>query len=216
MDQGRSYNKRNLVIGLVAAVLIVIFLFSLIANSGKTAVTVEVIPNDANLTMNGKTVKPGTLRLSPGEYTVEAAKDGFETDTYTVTVGDENLEVGLIPTPVSDEALAWLNENPEIQLRREELGGQRAAQRGLAFEAETPLLTQLPHNSILPYKGEYGPFSVDYGPSREREFGIFLLISNSSPDGRRNALEWIRDQGYDPTDFEIVYDDFDNPLSEEE
>ena len=69
--------------------------------------------------------------------------------------------------------------------------------------------------SKLPYSDVTGPFTIDYGPSTTRKDGVFLLISDSSPRGRVNAFKWIRQQGYDPTDFEIVYTNVANPLAKE-
>ena len=59
---------------------------------------------------------------------------------------------------------------------------------------------------------EEGPFSLDYGTNPHVKNKVFIEVSDSSPEGRVNALHWIRSHGFDPTDLDIRFDDFSNPL----
>lgn len=205
------------IIFLVLTVLAIAILYTVHLQTTETytsKVEIDVIPDDATVKLDGAETKERSFALTPGSYRFEASKDGFEPSVQFVEVPepDTEIEVGLTPNPISKEANEWLEKNPEIQMQREALGGLNAGRSGAERERQTPLLVDLPYDQFGRYEGRIGPFSVDYGPTEDRQNGVFILISNSSPNGRKNALEWIQDQGTNPADIELVYDDFNNPL----
>ena len=66
----------------------------------------------------------------------------------------------------------------------------------------------------LPYIDRY--FRVDYGPgvkSKDPATSTAIYIRASSPENRQMALSWIRQQGFDPVDYEITFKSFDNPFA---
>lgn len=203
-------NKRtkNLII-LSSVLFALLLLYSVgisISRIGKTRVDITVIPQDAAVMINGSKSSSGSKYLKPGSYTFSASKEGFSDYAQEVTIGKEKVQIGLVPEPTSDEAFEWIANNPDIQTEREALGGIAAAQKGAAIIEKDPIIASLPYTSVV------GPFTIDYGYSEQRENKIFITIRNSSPDGRANALQWIRERGIDPTDLEIRYADFTNPL----
>jgi len=207
MDDKKTTFPRFIWIIVALFLLLIVYWTALsITRAGKTKVSIIVIPQDANVTLDNKPVSSGDLYLAPGDYTFSASKNGFKTDTHSVKVGKESLTVGLLPEPESTEAKKWLSDNSELQLQREELGGINANREGDELVEKNPIL------DALPYKDIYGPFNVDYGASDRQKGGILLDINGSTPPGRAKAIEWIRQQGQDPTDLEIRYSDFKNPL----
>lgn len=201
-------SRLKLIVGLVVAVVFVLWGVTQLTRSGETKVVVHVIPEDAQVTMNGKPASGGTLYLKPGEYAFSASKNGFKTDTQKIMVGNEEQEIGLLPEPESAEAKEWLDKNPRIQQARESYGGLNANREGQEVQNQTPIIEFLPVTLV-----EDGPFSIDYGKSEKRPNGVFLEISDSSPEGRQKAISWIRDHQQDPTDLEIRYIDFVNPFN---
>jgi len=179
-----------------------------ISRVGETRVNLGVIPGDSRVTLNNKTVSPGTFYLRPGDYTFKATRSGWSPYEISVRLAKKPLEVGLVPDPASDEAAEYLDNNPDIQLQRESLGGRNSDLVGEQIVARFPIIKALPYEDI------YGPFQVDYGLSDKRHGGIFLVVSSSTPPGRMKFLEWLRQQGKDPTDFEIQYNDYTNPFVE--
>jgi len=199
-------NKFARLVIILAVFVFVYFMFVRLSRVGETKVSVQVIPNDSIVLMNGQRIKPGVVYLKPGNYRFEAERSGFTKDQLDVTVSGQATDVALIPAPNSPEANAFLERNPALQAARESIGGARANANGLKIENKTPLVR------LLPYSDINGPFTIDYGPSPVRKNDIFLLVSDSSPRGRENALRWIKQQGYDPTDLEIRFSDFNNPV----
>lgn len=177
-----------------------------IAHAGKIAVGVTVYPEDSTVYVDGKYSPGNTAYVTPGQHTFVAQKTGFDDARITLVVDTSTQSVTLLPTPVSDEAIAWTKQNG-VQAKREELGGVEANQRGLALRDRYPIIDDLPYTAIG------GPFQIDYGFTGTDDSEVFILIHNSTPSGRQNALQWIRDQGYDPTLLDIRYDEYENPLT---
>ena len=62
----------------------------------------------------------------------------------------------------------------------------------------------------LPTTDIDGPFTLTYLYTKD---GVdYVKVTDSSPRGRMNALHWLRQNGVDPTDINIQFDDFTNPL----
>lgn len=72
----------------------------------------------------------------------------------------------------------------------------------------------LPLKDRLPYTDISGPFKINYvGKGTYGEDRI--AITNSTPDGRKDALIWLRSKGVDPIDVSIDYFNFSNAFSEQ-
>lgn len=206
--QRNTMQRRVIILTTVLFLILLLFAASTgVSRVGKTRVDIQAIPQDAMISINGTTSTKGKHYLSPGKYTFSAERSGFETYSIDIEIKDERTYVGLAPEPSSEEGYRWLEEHPEVQSEREGIGGANANQKGEELSQAIPIINSLPFSSVP------GPFTIDYGYSQSRKDGIFLLVRNSSPNGRVNALKWIREQGADPTDLEIRYSDFNNPLS---
>lgn len=58
-----------------------------------------------------------------------------------------------------------------------------------------------------------GPFTIEYLYTKDSV--DYIKVTDSSPQGRMNAMHWLRERGIDPTDLGIYFDDFANPLNSE-
>lgn len=208
--QQTTFRKQIIIGGMVTATLLGFWLFVGLSHSGKTKVGITVVPSNSQVTVDGKEVSSGTVYLKPGDYTFKASANGYKDDVQDVLVENESIKLGLVPVPDSEAARQWLADNPQIQRQRESIGGQNADRNGERVRKATPLISKLPRTELN------GPYEIGYGPSLDRKDGIFIEINYSSPNGRKKALKWIRDQGTDPTDLEIRYVDFSNPLTSAE
>jgi hypothetical protein len=209
-----NINPRHLVL-IFASLVALITGYSVTASvlrSGKTRVELIVIPSSVEVAVNNKRVSSRTLYLEPGDYVFKARGEGFKEYTEEVLVENNPLEVGLVPEPITAAARKQTTSNPDIQIQREAIGGENAARKGERLRRETPLLTQLPRMDVGAGDPSAGAYEIHYGPAANRKDGVFIEIVNSSPNGRKSALKWIREQGQDPTDLEIRYTDFSNPL----
>ena len=202
-----SLLKKILVVVLVAGSLYLLFqVFIAISRVGKTDVTFEVAPTEASITVNNRSLKPGSNYMKPGKYKVFISSPNYKKTEKDIVISKEPQYVGVILEPANDEISEKINNDPKIYLLREAIGGQLAAISSTKIRSTTPLINQLPYIDVN------GPFAIDYGKSYLQKNGSTIIVSDSSPEGRINAVKWIRSQGYDPTNLDIQFDDFVNPL----
>lgn len=202
-----NYKKVIYVLLAILALLAIFGVFTAISRFGKTKLTVMSVPEDATITVNNQPAKIGDNYIKPGKYIVKASKKGFAPDEVTITLAKNPSTAYLIPNPVSAEAKQWFKDNPEQQYKREGVAGKRADQESRAVITNNEIVRLLPVTEV-----EQGPFSLDYGTNPNVKNKVFIEVSDSSPEGRANALHWIRSHGFDPTDLDIRFDDFSNPL----
>ncbi len=203
------YSKQlRLIIGAVIFLVLVFAawgVYNSIVHRGKIGVKVQTVPGDAQVLVNGKPLSSSTAYLEPGTYTFTATKEGFEKSTVEIAVKPSRRSVSLTLPPVSDEAQKWAAEN---QGKYEEIGSQMIDERVLIVEDENPLLNKMPYDDIM------GPFSINYEFASETDYKAKMIIRNSTPSGRIKALQWIREQGVDPADLNIEFEDFHNPTNQ--
>ena len=192
----------------VPALLVAILLigYSVFLSTKKSTVNLIVIPNFTKVTVDGKAVKPGKLSLKPGKHTVNGVLEGYETieKTFTLEEGAPIKDITVFPNPESSDALNWANSNPELMKKREGLAGEEARLNGERFRDGNKILEQLPYRSLI--------FNIDYGISEKNNDDIILYVEASSPIDRQYAIAQIKDWGFDPSLYSIVFSDFSNPL----
>jgi len=194
---------------LVIVILGGVFVYSIsqfIAHHGQSQLSLQIAPSSAQVTIDGKTYPANaTVYVTKSKHVVHASLQNFTDEEQTIDLSNRasgTVSIALNPANAAGEQ--YLSDHPEYQLEREAVGGtDQGAQVALAA---TPLINKLPVDNIN------GPYSIDYGQSTLQKNGSVIIISNSSPDGRKNAIKWIRQQGFDPTTLEINYSDFSNPL----
>lgn len=190
-----------LVLGIVALVNI--------PKIGKVAVEIQAYPTNAKITINNEQVRSGTLYLEPGTYTFKATADGYTDEVKQFTLTDTPLFVGLLPEPTSDAAIKYLQDHPQAQADREALGGIIANAEGDVLRDSLPILKE------LPYTDTNMLYAIDYGVTKDTPSHVFLVINNSTSEGRKNALKWLTEHKVDTATTDIRFGDFANPIVNE-
>lgn len=205
------YDQKRVRVFIISAVVFVGVIIALSAiilahRSGKVGVTITTNPSDATIMLDNKTIIDQKTYVAPGKHTFTALKDGFADKSSVIDVSESRNTATIILDPISDDAKQWANDNSK---EREALGDQAADERGVSISSLNPFIDKLPYIDIA------GPFAIDYGYDEKDNTKIYYLIHDTTPTGRIHALEWIRNQGYDPTTLDIRFSDYTNPLTSE-
>lgn len=201
-------HKRTITIITVGlfAVLITWSAITLIERVGKLPLKISVVPSDALITIDGNRYHNGTIWIKAGKYDMSVEKSGFTTQKKSITVTDQKdkniTAVSLVAQ--TDDAKKWVEQHKDEYSKNEQYGAIEADQAGKYFSAKNPITDK------LPFKDPY--FTISY--QARDDLSIKLIIDTPSPRYRFYAVEKIRELGYDPTDFEIEFTDFHNPLGE--
>ena len=186
-------------VGLIASV----FILGL-QSRGKTA-TIEVqsaVPDDINVTIDGnKVASTGKVSVEPGEHTLVAKRKGFEDQTHKVSVGAlETKTVRLLLTPNGPEGSEWARAHPTQFLEYEGRAGQIQEQTSVNLTQKYPLIAHLPEVR--------SSWRVDYGRSVAHPNdpnALAITITYGGDIDKQNALDWIKSEGFNPNDYEIIY-----------
>lgn len=200
--------KRKIIYGISAVFLVIIIWFTVttIDHMGKLPVYIATVPNDASVQFDGLSKNNGTQWIKPGTYNVVVQKNGFETVKRTVIVDDKKSQnvVAVSLLPNTADAKKWADDHESDYRKNEAYGAIEASTNGDYFTARNPITTKLPY--VDPY------FTLGY-VSHDNQT-ISLTIDTPSPRYRYFAIEKLRQMGYDPTDFTIIFKDFQNPLGD--
>lgn len=202
-----QHKQRFKIAGIAFIVLVAWWgIATFVDQNGKIPVVVSVVPSDATVTFNGKSEGNGTHYLPAGSYEVTVRKDGFKTETEQVIVTDKKQQnvVAASLTAESTDAKKWAKEHSGDYAKNQAYGAIEANSNGSYFTAKNPITTKLPYND--PY------FTIGYIVNKDQS--ITLTVVTPSPRYRFYAVQQIRDLGYDPTDFKIMFKDFHNPLEQ--
>ena len=120
----------------------------LISRIGKIAVQVKYAPYSATIKLNGVTISNNSTNyLSPGNYTLTAELDHFESISESVTIDDstEYLLGQLLPTDQEGESIATAHQSEYSEV--EGIFGQLSNEAGAVIKEEYPILNHLPINN---------------------------------------------------------------------
>jgi hypothetical protein len=199
-------NKKRIVIG--ASIAILIFLvfavtYAMLNRGVGTGVNIVVIPADSKITMDGKVVSSGDNNAKPGNHTIEVSHKDFDVNKKIVEVSNDQVTlvaIGLSPSNSAGEK--WVKDNQKAYLELENTANQETQQNSIEIQKTYPIITSLPQD-ISPL------FRIDYGVSKRHpkdKTKIALYISSDTPANKYDAIRYIYSMGYDPSDYEIIFE----------
>jgi len=206
----RKDNRFLLATAAIAFVLIVVVIAvtTAIIDSYKTArIDVLVAPKSASVKINGGNYNNGSHRVTPGVFTVVITKDGFDSyeESFSLAAGEtKDLAVYLVQT---DGGWDWYLTHPEDDMIMTGVGSKQADARAAEMMARYPILR------ILPYHDSEGTYDFSISPKFSDEKLVALSIELNSCSEyskgiyRNEALKWLRDNGFNPNDYEIETSD---------
>src|SRR5690349_9682401 len=116
--------------GIIAIILLGLLgygIYQRIATNGQVAVTVTAVPGDATITLNGRTITPGTIYVDPNKtYDIKASKSGFNDYSARQYISATNNTITLSLTPNSDSAKQWAQSNQDQYIAAESQAGAQA------------------------------------------------------------------------------------------
>lgn len=192
--------KRVFIIIFIALLALIIYIFYNNNSKKDYSFFIETVPSDAIAYINDKKVKNGKNYSDIDKISLTFKREGFADYKREVKLyNNEENYIGVIMEPSSDDYSNWYQNQDQYNLSSK-ISSKSADEYTKYKHIEYPIL------SILPYQEVSGPFRIDYGFTSEG--ALFLEVSNSSPKGRQRAIDWIKSQGYNPAEYDIIYKDF--------
>lgn len=207
MEKFKNYIKNHPISAVILVSLIFItgiLVVTAISLNPTSEVEVLVAPSSATITINGKVYKNGTYKLPRGNVSVKIEKDGFTPKNYTFNTSTNNK---LYDYLTQDGSLSWYETHSDDAIILTTIGDYEADMLSSSFTEKNPISKELPlivaeYNS----NDEYVEFRIDGGKLEDCDRDFCLKITDSTGDNLEYAREKIRELGYNPNDFEIVYE----------
>lgn len=181
------------------------FVFHLIYSA---TLTTAIAPSTATLTIDGKTYPINQdLKLKPSDTTAFISAEGFKSQEIPLSlIKNETTTLYTYLIPENDD-LSWYYNNPTENKLLLEIGGLQASTDGKNFLNKYPITQILPIaiSENIPNSDQTRSFLINYGDSSTCKSNFCLLITDFTGGNQETALNLIREKGYNPDDYEVIY-----------
>ena len=217
----KKWVKVVLVLDVILIVGLVIF--GVVQSGRNVIIDFEVTPLNAEITLNGRGgYANGEYKIFPGEYQVRITHEGLEPKELTVNVGANDYVT--VATFLRGEDGFSYYELMENYSDYESLEAMASKGDNQTYDGDTSaegfisdMERVLSISEILPIKGyvyadpevsySTGGFAIRDAADREKCERIACLLVNYYGIGYEAAvMEKIREAGYAPADYQIVYE----------
>lgn len=206
----QNEKSRKWLFGVIVAV-ITILAFSLvmiIIDSRKSAtLDILVAPSSATIKINDQKYENGTYRFEPTTLSYEISKEGFSTKSGTLELKDgETVKLYMYLIP-ENGSLDWYLKHEDDQMILNSIGDAEAHRDSTAYLLANPVIQALPIiYANYDENWDYTEFRVDGGTFENCTKDFCLKITDTTGGNYENAVKKIREAGFDPQNYEIIYE----------
>lgn len=194
--------KILVIVSLIIIILIFVF-FATLNKKVATGVDITVAPSDGIIIIDNKKAHSGVNSLSTGTHTIEVKRDNFTSSTTDIDViKNQVVIVPISLNPSNNEGEKIKSEKKTEFLALDGIISQQYTNQGDLVANAYPIIKDLPKD-ISPI------FRIDYGTSKRypnNPTKIALYISSDNPADKQAGLNYIYLMGYDPSDYEIIFE----------
>lgn len=198
-------------IAIVAFVVFVFFAIGMYIYSLRftAELNITVAPTFAKVEIAGRKFSAlGTAKVEPGKTVAKITAKGFQPQEIALNIsedGENNLYAYLLPE--NGAGLAWYAENDKEGERLTIVSDAQARIEAAAYLARYPITAILPLQVVEETDDKYvwRTYRIDSGKFTGCQGDFCVKITDETGGNRENALQKIRDAGYNPDDYEIIY-----------
>ena len=193
---------KTIIIATICGFVLIIALF-IVDRVRNATVEILVAPTFAKVEIDGKTYpSKKTIKTTPKdeEFTAIVSADGFETKEITFKVEKNQTSYIYVSLNNKESGEQWY-----LDQSGEEYDRFVMVEEALLEIASDDFAKQYPIVTILPYINSEDGYRIDYGDYDGCEGGFCIQITDNTGENHEKALQYIRDNGFVPDDYQIVY-----------
>ncbi len=210
MDKELAGRKRIFSLAVVGFVILTVLAVVLwLVDARRNAkLDILVAPSMAVVKIDGSVYEDGEHRFEPGVVSVEISAEGF-----TMQVTEIELRAGetaslytyLVP---ADGSMQWYAENPEEDLLLSAVGDAIAERDAAELASRYPISTVLPIVvvEVDPESYDWTEYRIDCGSFKGCKSEFCVKITDTTGGNKEKALTKIREAGFDPADYQVLYE----------
>ena len=204
-NQMKSSKKHIFIIVTIVLLFLIIPVSFFVVNIGKTAtLSTTIAPSFATITIDNKKYKANTsIKFRPTHTKAIISADGFQSQEIDIDLNNnETTSIYLYLTPDNGDLSWYANNQTELRLYStiNDFYSQEAAD---AYIKKYPITSILPA-VITDTKNGIG-YRIDIGKFEDCKSDFCIKITDQTGGNRDHALEYIRQKGFNPDDYELIY-----------
>lgn len=169
---------------------------------------IVVVPTEAKILINGEEYKNGVYQNArTGKAKVNISLDGFETQEFEIELKRDERTRLYTYLEGNEEWYESMDEDNQNLL--DIINEHKGEQQTVELKDKYPIMADIPivFERYLSNYTEYVSYRVDGGKYDGCEQEFCLKITDISGGNYEKALDVIREKGYNPSDYEIIYED---------
>lgn len=206
-----DFIKRHLIWFMGGGVMVVLLLIMGIVSINmlySATLDIVVVPTEAKILINGEEYKNGVYQnVRTGKAKVNISLDGFETQEFEIELKrDERTRVY---TYLEGDAGWYEGMDEDSSYLLDIINEYKGEQQTVELKDKYPIMSDIPivYERYLNNYTEYVSYRIDGGEYEGCEQEFCLKITDISGGNYERALKSIREKGYNPSDYEIIYED---------
>ncbi len=203
--------KLAIKIGATTFVLFILVAVGLFVNSLRFSAELKIVvaPTFAKVEINGRKFSSEEIaKVEPGETTAKITADGFQSQEINLNIvedGENNLYAYLLPE--GDEGLSWYAKDDAEGMRLTAVSDALSDIERAEYLKRYPITAMLPLQVVEETSEKYTwrTYRIDSGKFEGCQSDFCVKITDETGGNHDAALQKIRDAGYNPDDYEIIY-----------
>jgi hypothetical protein len=176
-------------------------------------IKIEAAPEGAKTSIDGKRSHVGENKAVPGKHTITISRDGFKQQSKSTTTGvGEIAYIGVALTPNSSETSNWYDDHPNDQKLSDGIASHSSDYTSEKASQKNTLLQQLP----LSFGGASGEIKLESGIPIVGSSEPAVYVTAATPGDRQSVLAWMRNNGYEPANMDMVFNDINTTFLSQE
>ena len=193
---------------LMVVLTIVVLVFLVFLRKNSTTVSFTVAPSPAEILFDGQlVVNNTTINVDPGKHVVAVSFDGFEAQTQTINIGENEYKDILIVLESNDPSTAdWYNTHDEDALVMQTLFSREFDEATSKMLEDYPIVENLPIHGVN--------YAIGYGPCSETSKEKTCIKITAQLGVRNAALVELykNDPDKNLPRYNIIIHDYENPF----
>ena len=206
----RNHKVLSLLLFLNVVAVLVVILVIVIHNTKTATVDIMVTPMDAVVELNGaKYENLQSHNVRPGDYHVVISMEGMQTKEYDINVENEGFVRVWDYLLDADGGFSYYMTHPDDEMLLEDVADDEAKAWLEEFNQVREIQDVLPLTFSSTFDSEATEIvsvNIRWGTGEDcQEQAYCLVVRDLTGKNHEKALQMIRDAGYDPGDYEIVF-----------
>ena len=212
MEKLRTFIKEHsliILIVVVSVILVGFLLFISIKNMFSAKLEILVVPTDAKIMIDGQRYenKKTYESLMVKTIHVDISMEGFDSKSFDLELKkDETTKIYTYLTG-NDAWYVEHKDDEDVSIFLELINEANGEEEVKNMHEKYPILSVLPivYEKYLNNYTQYISYRIDVGEFEGCSSDFCLMITDISGGNRERALQAIRDKGFNPDDYEILY-----------